>query len=149
MSTVTITLTQATDPACLQLQDALSDYLQQLTGSSGRASFDAAALGERGFFLLAQENAVAVGCVAVRELSAGIGEIKRMYARPGTRGVGAQLLCALEQHARERGFQTLWLETRKINQRAVDFYQRNDFRIRENYGNYSGRPEAVCFEKTL
>lgn len=149
MSTVTITLTQATDPACLQLQDALSDYLQQLTGSSGRASFDAAALGERGFFLLAQENAVAVGCVAVRELSAGIGEIKRMYARPGTRGVGAQLLCALEQHARERGFQTLWLETRKINQRAVDFYQRNGFRIRENYGNYIGRSEAVCFEKTL
>lgn len=149
MSTVTITLTQATDPACLQLQDALSDYLQQLTGSSGRASFDAAALGERGFFLLAQENAVAVGCVAVRELSAGIGEIKRMFVRPGTRGVGAQLLCALEQHARERGFQTLWLETRKINQRAVDFYQRNGFRIRENYGNYSGRPEAVCFEKTL
>ncbi|WOZ79557.1 GNAT family N-acetyltransferase [Kosakonia sacchari] len=149
MSTVTITLTQATDPACLQLQDALSDYLQQLTGSSGRASFDVSALGERGFFLLAQENAVAVGCVAVRELSAGIGEIKRMYARPGTRGVGAQLLCALEQHARERGFQTLWLETRKINQRAVDFYQRNGFRIRENYGNYSGRPEAVCFEKTL
>jgi len=149
MSTVTITLTQATDPACLQLQDALSDYLQQLTGSSGRASFDVSALGERGFFLLAQENAVAVGCVAVRELSAGIGEIKRMYARPGTRGVGAQLLGALEQHARERGFQALWLETRKINQRAVDFYQRNGFRIRENYGNYSGRPEAVCFEKTL
>lgn len=149
MSTITITLTQATDPACLQLQDALSDYLQQLTGSSGRASFDVSALGERGFFLLAQENAVAVGCVAVRELSAGIGEIKRMYARPGTRGSSAQLLCALEQHARERGFQTLWLETRKINQRAVDFYQRNGFRIRENYGNYSGRPEAVCFEKTL
>lgn len=149
MNAITITLTQATDPACLQLQDALSDSLQQLTGSSGRASFDVSALGERGFFLLAQENAVAVGCVAVRELSAGIGEIKRMYARPGTRGVGAQLLGALEQHARERGFQTLWLETRKINQRAVDFYQRNGFRIRENYGNYSGRPEAVCFEKTL
>ncbi|MDN2486726.1 GNAT family N-acetyltransferase [Kosakonia sacchari] len=149
MSALTITLTESTDPACLQLQDALSDYLQHLTGSSGRASFDASTLGERGFFLLAQENAVAVGCAAVRELSAGIGEIKRMYACPGTRGVGAQLLAALEQHARERGFQALWLETRKINQRAVDFYQRNGFRIRENYGNYIGRLEAVCFEKAL
>lgn len=149
MSALTITLTGASDPACLQLQDALSDYLQHLTGSSGRASFDAAALGERGFFLLAQENAVAVGCVAVRELSAGIGEIKRMYARPGTRGVGARLLRTLEQHARERGFHALWLETRKINQRAIDFYQRNGFRIRENYGTYIGRPEAVCFEKAL
>lgn len=149
MPAITVTLTHVSDPECQQLQDALSDYLQQLTGSSGRASFDASTLGERGFFLLARENAVAVGCVAIRELSAGIGEIKRMYARPGTRGVGAQLLRALEHHARERGFQALWLETRQINQRAVDFYQRNGFRIRENYGNYIGRPEAVCFEKAL
>lgn len=149
MCAISITLTPATDPACLQLQDALSNYLQQLTGSSGRASFAASTLGERGFFLLARENAQAAGCVAVRELSAGIGEIKRMYACPGTRGVGAQLLCALEQHARERGFQALWLETRKINQRAVDFYQRNGFKIRENYGSYIGRLEAVCFEKAL
>lgn len=149
MSAITVTLTRVSDPECQQLQDALSDYLQQLTGSSGRASFDASTLGERGFFLLARENAVAVGCVAIRELSAGIGEIKRMYARPGTHGVGAELLRALERHARERDFQALWLETRKINQRAVDFYQRNGFRIRENYGNYIGRPEAVCFEKAL
>lgn len=149
MSLITISFTQGDDPECLALQDALSAHLLQLTGSSGRTPFDGNALGERGFFLLAREKGVAVGCVALRVLSAETGEVKRMYARPGTRQVGTQLLCALEHHARERGFLRLWLETRKANQRAVAFYLRNGYQIRENYGSYIGKPGALCFEKTL
>lgn len=150
MNTITITLCDPADVACLQLQDALSDYLQALTGSSGRASFDASAFGPQDFFLLARDaNNRAVGCVALRELEAGIGEIKRMFACPGTKGVGAQLLHELEHQAQARGFQQLWLETRKINQRAVEFYLRNGYQVRENYAHYAGRPEAVCFEKQL
>ncbi len=149
MSLLTISFTRGDDPACLALQDALSDYLLQLTGSTGRTPFDGNALGERGFFLLARENGVAVGCVALRTLSAETGEVKRMYARPGTRQVGTRLLQALEHHAQERGFQTLWLETRKVNQRAVAFYLRNGYQIRENYGSYIGKPGALCFEKSL
>lgn len=149
MSTITILPTSPYDKACLQLQDELSATLQQITGSSGRASFDASAWGKRDIFLLACSNDIAVGCGALREVSAEIGEIKRMYARPETRGVGTQLLQALEKHALAHGFKTLWLETRKINQRAVAFYLRNGYQIRENYGRYAGRAEAVCFEKRL
>ncbi|TDT59484.1 acetyltransferase (GNAT) family protein [Enterobacter sp. AG5470] len=150
MNRITITVTTPSDPACLQLQDALSNTLQALTGSSGRASFDTQAWGENDFFLLAQDdNQYAVGCVAVRYLADSIGEIKRMYARPGTRGVGAQLLHALEAKALTQGYRSLWLETRRINQRALDFYLRHGYRIRENYGRYIGNAEAVCFEKTL
>ncbi|MGY5956970.1 GNAT family N-acetyltransferase [Kosakonia sp. BK9b] len=150
MNTITLALTDPTDAASLQLQDALSDYLQTLTGSSGRASFDACTLGPRDFFLLARDAGnQPVGCVALREIASGIGEIKRMYARPGTQGVGAQLLRALEDEAQVRGFKQLWLETRKINQRAVDFYLRNGYQIRENYGRYVGKPEAICFGKIL
>ncbi|UXY13185.1 GNAT family N-acetyltransferase [Kosakonia sp. ML.JS2a] len=150
MNRITITVTTPSEPACLQLQDALSDHLQALTGSSGRASFDPQAWGKNDFFLLAQdENQHAVGCVAVRSVSDTVGEIKRMYARPGTRGVGAQLLHALEAKALAQGYCSLWLETRRINQRALDFYLRNGYCIRENYGRYVGNPQAVCFEKTL
>ncbi|WP_039055998.1 GNAT family N-acetyltransferase [Enterobacter sp. Bisph1] len=149
MGILTISFTDANDPDCLAMQDALSDYLLHLTGSTGRTPFDGNALGERGFFLLARENGVAVGCVALRTLSAETGEVKRLYARPGTRLVGKQLLQTLEHHARARGFQQLWLETRKTNQRAVAFYLRNGYQVRENYGNYIGRPGAMCFEKKL
>lgn len=150
MSAVTILATSPYDNASLQLQEELSLCLQQLTGSSGRASFDASAFGERDIFLLARDAANnAVGCVALRELSPDVGEIKRMYARPATQGVGAQLLHALETHARANGYQQLWLETRKINQRAVAFYLRNGYQTRENYGRYVGRDDAVCFEKIL
>lgn len=43
----------------------------------------------------------------------------------------------------------LGLETRLVNTRAVHFYERHGYSRIPNYGRYIGRPEAVCFEKTL
>jgi ribosomal protein S18 acetylase RimI-like enzyme len=80
---------------------------------------------------------------------AKIGEIKRMYAREAGRGVGSSLLQALEERGRAFGYQTLWLETRRINKGAVKFYLKHGYKVRENYGPYIGRAVAVCFEKNL
>ena len=90
-----------------------------------------------------------MGCGAYRPLTPGVAEIKRMYAAPGTRGVGAAVLAALEQRARADGYGETRLETRRVNVRAVAFYDRSGYAPVAPWGPYVGRPDAVCFGKAL
>ena len=137
-------------PDALALLAELSAALAALTGDSGNASFDAADVrGPRACFMLAYANGAAVGCGALRPLSLDVAELKRMYARPGSAGVGRALLAHLEARASELGYSELWLETRKVNARAVRFYERHGYRRIDNYGRYVGVDAAICFGKAL
>lgn len=145
---------QAEDPTArdsLLLMDELSTALEAITGDSGRASFDIDdVVGPAGCFVVARDGAgLALGCGALRPLEPGVAEIKRMYARHGTSGVGSAVLRFLEDRAEALGYQALWLETRLVNRRAVDFYEARGYRRIANYGKYIGNPLAVCFEKQL
>jgi GNAT superfamily N-acetyltransferase len=148
---------QACDPESEEAQlliDELSAALAAITGASGAASFAVAdARVARSLFVLAREDdGGLLGCGALRPLDgeAGeVGEIKRMYARPGTRGVGAALLAHIEREAAGFGYRELWLETRRVNLRAVGFYLAHGYAEMSNYGKYVGRAEAVCFGKRL
>lgn len=133
------------------LLDELSATLQAITGDSGRSSFAADDVrGPRSRFVVARDGAgVPVGCGALRPLQDGVAELKRMYARPGTQGVGASVLAHLESSARELGYRTVWLETRAANTRAVSFYERHGYRRIDNFGRYVGNAAAVCFGKEL
>ncbi|NHZ89748.1 GNAT family N-acetyltransferase [Massilia sp. CCM 8733] len=146
----------ACDPDSLDarvLIEELSAALAALTGDSGKAAFSADdARAARALFVVARSEAgQLLGCAALRplEANADVGEIKRMFARPGTKGTGAALLAHLEQAAREFGYRALWLETRKVNTRAVAFYERHGYRPIANYGRYVGRDDAVCLGKAL
>ena len=124
------------------LVEELSATLAAITGDSGKASFAP----DGAYFVVARaDDGSLLGCGAVRPLADGVGEIKRMYARPGTRGVGAAILA----HLGGCGYRELWLETRKVNARAVNFYLKHGYTVIPNYGQYVGRPEAVCFAKTI
>ncbi|WP_284197076.1 GNAT family N-acetyltransferase [Chitinimonas prasina] len=145
---------QAEDPASLDAQllmDELSAVLAHITGDSGRASFDPDDVrAANAAFVVARNNTgQAVGCGAFRPLGDGIAEIKRMYSRPGHQGVGSAILAHLEERARTLGYQTLWLETRKVNERAVGFYRARGFQTIDNYGKYVGNTKAICFGKQL
>jgi GNAT superfamily N-acetyltransferase len=133
------------------LMAELSTVLAAITGDSGNASFDANDVrGPAACFAVARDGAGrALGCGALRPLQPGVAEIKRMYARHGSAGVGSAVLGFLEGQAVALGYQALWLETRLVNRRAVDFYQRHGYRRIANYGKYIGNPLAVCFEKQL
>lgn len=142
------------DPAAtdsVRLMDELSSALEAITGDSGRASFDAAdVVGPAACFVVARDDAgKALGCGALRPLQPGVAEIKRMYARHGTSGVGSAVLRFLEAEAAALGYQAVWLETRLVNRRAVDFYTARGYTRMANYGKYIGNPLAVCFEKQL
>ena len=138
-------------PEATMLLDLLSETLAGITGASGRASFDVADVETEGsLFLLARDAAGrTVGCGCYRRFSDEEAEIKRMLALPGTRGVGAALLAALEDHARLDGYATAILESRRANERAVAFYRRHGYAVIPNFGRYRDRPEAICFGKTL
>lgn len=140
-----------TSPESRQLLAALSQTLQALTGSSGTASFDVSDVQvDRACFVVARQGTgEAVGCGALRPLAPGIAELKRMYAAPGTQGVGLALLTYLEQQARDFGYEQLWLETRRVNEHAVRFYGRHGYVVIDSFGRYVGRPEAVCLGKRL
>ena len=148
---VTVEAASPLDPEASALLDELSATLAGITGSSGRNSFDLADVDQVGaLFVLARDTAGrAVGCGAFRPLEPGVCEIKRMYAAPGSRGVGAAMLAYLEQAARDLGYVQAWLETRLVNTRAVRFYERNGYARIANYGKYAGRAEAACFAKPL
>lgn len=135
----------------VRLLGLLSDRLQQITGDSGVSSFSAQAMTEVGacFVIARDKQGNALGCGALRRLKSGIAELKRMYAQPGYPGLGTSILSSLESHARQLGYQQIWLETRRINKRAVSFYLARGYHEIDNYGQYKGRAEAVCFAKTL
>jgi ribosomal protein S18 acetylase RimI-like enzyme len=58
-------------------------------------------------------------------------------------------LSYLEEKAKDIGFRNLVLETRLKNNEAVQFYQKQGYKVIPNYGKYVNRPEAVCFGKSL
>lgn len=90
-----------------------------------------------------------VGCGAIRPIDENIAELKRMFAKVKTKGVGTQILAYLEMQAKKLGYSAIWLETRLINEDAVSFYKKKGYSKIPNYGKYVGNTEAICFEKKL
>ncbi|MDQ1830922.1 GNAT family N-acetyltransferase [Massilia scottii] len=144
----------ACDPDSLDartLIEELSAALAAITGDSGKASFSSDdARVARSLFVVARGDAgELLGCAALRPLDGNVGEVKRMFARPGASGVGAALLAHVERAAQGFGYHQLWLETRKVNTRALAFYAKHGYGIISNYGKYVGRDDAVCLGKLL
>ncbi len=133
-----------------RLMTELSAALAAITGDSGAASFAPADVQvPHSAFLVAYEGALLLGCGALRPLDGERAEIKRMYARPGTAGVGAALLARLEAEAIAFGYTTICLSTRRVNRRAVDFYLRQGYEPVTPYGKYRDRPDSICLGKPL
>jgi GNAT superfamily N-acetyltransferase len=156
----------AEDPAgsdAVQLIEELNDELERITGDSRRTLFSAVDVrGPAARFAVARDaQGRALGCGAIRPLpgeadgevdgraAGSVAEVKRMYAREGSRGVGSAILAWLEDEARLLGYRVLRLETRVINSRAVNFYLSRGYARIANFGHYVGNEAAACFEKRL
>ncbi|MFE4613851.1 GNAT family N-acetyltransferase [Streptomyces niveus] len=103
------------------------------------------------FFVAYEDDGSAVGCGGLRALGAGVGEIKRMYVAPESRGTGvaARVLVALENWARERGWSRLRLETGDAQPDAVRFYTRSGYGPIPRFGHYADSDNSLCFERLL
>lgn len=148
---IVVTPESIQQPDALWLLDRLSDTLAQLTGSSGRASFDPGAMQQPGscFVMARDAQRRPVGCGAFRPLQPGVAELKRVYALNSGQGIGAAIVQFLEQQACTQGYQAMWLETRKVNQRALAFYARQGYQPIAPFGHYVGNAATQCLGKIL
>jgi putative acetyltransferase len=109
---------------------------------------------ERGAFFLAYLDGDPVGCGGLRRIESGVAEIKRMYVVPGarSRGIGRQILNALEAEARRLGVRRLVLETGPRQPEAIALYRRAGFSPIPLFGEYLAAPHpefSVCMAKDL
>lgn len=77
-----------------------------------------------GRLLLAWQGLEAVGCVALRQVSDGVSEMKRLYVRPGLRGrqLGYQLAVRICAEARAAGYAQICLDTMPSMDNAIRLY---------------------------
>ncbi|MGW3621026.1 GNAT family N-acetyltransferase [Micromonospora arida] len=102
-------------------------------------------------YLAVVVNGRAVACGGLQALDAETGEVKRMYVRPAYRGrgIGRQLLAALEECAFRQGHSVVCLETGTYLPAAVALYTACGYQQVPVYGEYVGNPYSVCFAKRL
>lgn len=103
------------------------------------------------FSVVAYQNSQPVGCGAMKEYDVAAMEIKRMYVIPESRGRGiaSEILSALENWASELSFNRCLLETGKRQPEAIQLYSKNGYNPVQNYGQYIGVENSICFEKWI
>ena len=101
--------------------------------------------------VLVYQNEIPVGCGALKEYEHDTMEVKRMFVPPAFRGNGiAQLvLRELEIWTKELGYKKCILETGEDMKDAVGLYQKSQYKIIPNYGQYQDVETSICFEKIL
>ena len=152
MSTITIRPTDPRTPAVESLIAELDAYTQSLypAESNHLDSVDELAK-EHVYFVGAFADERLVGCGAVKIMPGTYGEIKRMYVHPDARGkgVGGQILLALETHLIARGVLYARLETGVSNHEAVALYGRLGYVRIDPFGDYRPDPLSIFMEKSL
>lgn len=103
------------------------------------------------FVVVAYRDEKPVGCGAIKEFDSQTMEIKRMYVVLSDRGKGiaSGILNDLEKWAKELNYSKCVLETGIRQPDAIGLYKKNGFVLIENYGQYIGVENSLCFEKYL
>lgn len=144
------------DPAVRELIDELDAELHERYPEEGAVHdrLDPAEVAPgSGVLLVAvdDDGGELLGCGALRVREPGVGEIKRMYVRPGARGRGiaAALLAALEAEASALFVERLVLETGDRQGEALGLYRRAGYVDIERFGEYADSPLSRCLGRDL
>lgn len=101
-----------------------------------------------GAFLLAWCDRLPIGCVSVKTLEPGVGEVKRLWIDPAARGLGLahRLMRAVEDQARALGLGALKLDTNAALTEAIALYRRSGW---TEIAPYTDFPATHWFGKPL
>lgn len=147
---LSIKIANPDDEKVLQITEELSENLYLRFGSDGKNSFqDWQNENSKFVFVIAEINNEIVGCGAIRPIDTTTGEVKRMYSKYSGKKIGQTILAYLEHKAATLDYSDLVLETRVKNENAIQFYQKQGYKVIQNYGKYTDRPEAICLGKSL
>ncbi|MDQ3016770.1 MAG: GNAT family N-acetyltransferase [Bacteroidota bacterium] len=91
-----------------------------------------------------------VGCVAIRTLSPGVAEMKRLYLVPQYRGfqLGRKLATAIMELATQHGYHQMLLDTMYEMKAAQRLYEQLGFAVIPSYGYQEGL-DVICYGKDL
>jgi GNAT superfamily N-acetyltransferase len=149
---------EAEDPGTAQSQALLAAYFAELATTFPDGFEPAAWVSAQpedlspphGLFLVVRDDdGAAIGCAGVTLMDAHRAELKRMWLHPSTRGrgLGAVLLEAVEDAARELGATEGLLDTNGTLEVALSLYRRHGWR---EVPAYNDNPYAThWFAKTL
>jgi len=132
------------------LNAELLDRYDGFDGSGGpqvAADFES----PNGAFVVGWDGEEPVACGGVLRYDETTAEIRRMYVAPSARGRGLSrgVLAALEDEARELGYDFVRLETGDRQPEAIKLYVSSGFEPIPRYGPFVDDPRSVCFEKRL
>ncbi|HLO79940.1 MAG TPA: GNAT family N-acetyltransferase [Chitinophagaceae bacterium] len=101
--------------------------------------------------IVAYDDEMPVACGAIKAFDQDSVEVKRMYVVESRRrmGLAKGVLTELEKWAFELGYKSLVLETGKNQPEAIRLYSNTGYHITENYGQYIGVDNSVCFMKVI
>jgi ribosomal protein S18 acetylase RimI-like enzyme len=99
----------------------------------------------RGCLLLARVTQQNAGCIGLRAMEGGVGEIKRLYVRPEfrRRGLGRMLIQRALVEARDIGYDVVRLDTLREMSGAIALYTELGFKDVAPYRQ--GEPEGICY----
>lgn len=146
-----IVRTNATEPDFISLVSQLDAYLTVVDGDDHDFYHQYNGIENLKNVVVAYIDNMPIACGALKEFNSSTVEIKRMFVSPHHRGKGiAQLvLSEIESWASAMGYQKLILETGKRQLEAVAFYQKCNYQIISNFGQYIGIDNSLCFEKRI
>lgn len=98
--------------------------------------------------LVAFEGDRALGCGALRTLEPGVGELKRIYVRPETRGSGAGRALTVALLEQARGLKVVRLDTLPSMGAAIRLYESLGFQQIPPY-SASNPAGALCYELAI
>lgn len=140
------------DPAAVALIEAVQQEYVARYGGRDETPVDVDEFAPpAGAFVVISEDGQPIGCGGLRRHDAVTAEIKRMYVRDTHRGRGhgRALLHALEQRARDLGYDRVVLETGTAQPEALALYRGAGYTSITPYGIHRCAPQSRCFAKHL
>ncbi|GAA1529080.1 GNAT family N-acetyltransferase [Streptomyces albidochromogenes] len=148
-------------PDAVKLEEEVQqEYIERYNGQGDTTPLDPAMFRPPGgLFLIAydeRERPVASGAWRSQDENGegyadGDAELKRMYVRPESRGLGLarRILAVLEDDARAAGRRRMVLETGTQQPEAIGLYLSCGYTPTEKFGHFREYEDSRCFAKPL
>ena len=131
----------------------LDEYLNEIVGGEKQRKeyVQYNALEDIHDVILIYDDKRPIACAGFKLYDGDIAEVKRVFLTTEYRGKGIskQLMSALEDKAKRKGYSSLILETGRPLTSAMGLYQKIGYRIVDNYGQYKEMRESICMRKDI